>query len=387
MDIHSNICDKFSCIGGDCKRTCCVGWDIGIDAGTNEFYQNFPGEFGDYLRKNLSETEKGIMIRMTDEQSCPFLDEKGLCRVYQNCGEEHMSNTCKVFPRVTKMIGKIKFWGISLSCEEALRIIYEEKEPLSLVCDREEEINEELPGAILYTTWATELLQDREVPLCLSLGTVLYTGMNADRHLSEKDSVRMSLILKETPTVLKQFQEIKETFDRKQLYQTAEKQIFQVVDTFCQIANVSDLYYSKYFLWNEEVFGYSDEERRMLIRDCLTRRTANREHMKYMRRLASAFLLTRAGSLQTKEEVEEWLFEKFANYIIVATILPLIWQDTVVQDRDYFSRLACLGRAFEHTEIIRKFVSPVIRDLFHPDVMAYVFVYMVLFDADFFEVE
>lgn len=387
MNIRSDIYDKFSCIGGNCRRTCCVGWSIMVGDETNEFYQNFPGEFGDYLRENLSETENGIAIRMTEEKHCPFLDEDGLCQIYQNCGEERMCDICKVFPRVAKKIGEISFFGLSLSCEEVLQIIYKEREPLSLVCDWKTESNEELPGAVLYVMWAAELLQDCDVPFCVSLGTVLYTGMNAERYLAEKDSVRMSLILKEAPNVLEQFRESKETFDRKQLYQTAENRIFQVVDAFCQIAKISGLYYPEFVLWDEEVFRYSDEERHLLIRDCLARRGANRGHIEYMRRLASAFLLARAGFLQTKEGVEEWLFEKFANYMILAAVLPLIWQDAVVQDRDYFSRLACLGRLFEHSDLMHKFVSPVIQDLSHPDVMAYVFVYMVLFDADFFEAE
>ena len=30
---------------------------------------------------------------------CPFLDDIGLCNIIIKCGEDHLSKTCKTFPR------------------------------------------------------------------------------------------------------------------------------------------------------------------------------------------------------------------------------------------------------------------------------------------------
>ena len=40
MDIHADIYDEFSCIGGDCRRNCCQGWAITIDHKTTEYYKS-----------------------------------------------------------------------------------------------------------------------------------------------------------------------------------------------------------------------------------------------------------------------------------------------------------------------------------------------------------
>lgn len=50
---------EFSCIAGDCKDSCCLGWEIDIDEDSYEYYQTLPGEVGERLRKGMYETEDG----------------------------------------------------------------------------------------------------------------------------------------------------------------------------------------------------------------------------------------------------------------------------------------------------------------------------------------
>ena len=48
---------------------------------------------------------------MTEKKECPFLDEMGLCKIYQEYGPEHMGNACKLFPRACLNIeGKTTFF-------------------------------------------------------------------------------------------------------------------------------------------------------------------------------------------------------------------------------------------------------------------------------------
>lgn len=42
---------EFSCIAGECKDSCCLGWEIDIDEDSYEYYQTLPGEVGERLRK------------------------------------------------------------------------------------------------------------------------------------------------------------------------------------------------------------------------------------------------------------------------------------------------------------------------------------------------
>ena len=69
-----------------------------------------------------------------------FLDSKGLCEIYQVLGEDKMGVVCTQFPRYTEYYGAVKETGIGLACEEAARIICQDKEAFTF---NEETISEE----------------------------------------------------------------------------------------------------------------------------------------------------------------------------------------------------------------------------------------------------
>ena len=102
--------------------------------------------------------------------------------------------------------------------------------------------------------------------------------------------------------------------------------------------------------------------------------------MEYMQRLAAAFLLSHAQALKDGVSVELLFLERFVNFMVLAAVLPLAWQENVVQDKVYFERLARIGRMFEHSSLIHDYVYPVLRDYFHLEVMDYVIAFMVLFN-------
>lgn len=132
--------EKFSCIASKCKDNCCFGgWQIDIDEETVEYYRNVKGEFGEKLRESLTYTDTHCFKLQSGV--CPFLDSNNLCQIYKELGEEHMGVVCTQFPRFTEYYGNIKEMGIGLACEEAARIILEDKEAFSYV---EQEIEEEL---------------------------------------------------------------------------------------------------------------------------------------------------------------------------------------------------------------------------------------------------
>lgn len=121
----------FVCIGSDCSFTCCRDWKITIDEETDRFYQSVDGEMGERLKRCIQhENGEARFILEEGDARCPFLNEKGLCSIYINLGEEHLSNTCKYYPRYLFSIGDICFAGVSISCPETARFFLTHEEPL-----------------------------------------------------------------------------------------------------------------------------------------------------------------------------------------------------------------------------------------------------------------
>ena len=114
----------FVCIADRCKDNCCRGgWQIEVDEETFEYYKSQKGPFaGELLAALVSDGDSCYFNNSKGE--CPMLDEKGLCRVYQEMGEEHMGTVCTQFPRFSEYFGDVKETGVGLSCEEAARLIF-----------------------------------------------------------------------------------------------------------------------------------------------------------------------------------------------------------------------------------------------------------------------
>lgn len=150
---------EFHCIAGDCKDNCCVGgWEIDIDDEMAEYYMNLQGEFGDRLRASITRTDE-YCFQLKDGK-CPFLDNKNLCEIYQELGEDKMGVVCTQFPRYTEYYGAVKETGIGLACEEAERIIFSDKEYFSLIS---EEIDEaETPDSEYDKELAEKLFRVRD---------------------------------------------------------------------------------------------------------------------------------------------------------------------------------------------------------------------------------
>lgn len=108
--------NKFKCIAKRCQNSCCVGWEITVDQKTLQKYEQSGRE--DILRHISCGS-----IELCDGSRCPFLTERGLCRIISELGEEFTSVICREHPRFYHKIGERIEGGIGASCEEAARII------------------------------------------------------------------------------------------------------------------------------------------------------------------------------------------------------------------------------------------------------------------------
>ena len=129
-----NYYKKFHCIADKCKNSCCsAGWEIDIDEDTANYYSKVPGSFGEKLNKNITVNSDGSSkcFKLDINKNCPFFNNKKLCEIYINLGEEHLCQICTEHPRYYEWFKNLKEVGIGLCCEEAARIILIETEPFS----------------------------------------------------------------------------------------------------------------------------------------------------------------------------------------------------------------------------------------------------------------
>lgn len=109
---------QFKCIAGECTDTCCAGWDVDVDSDSYEYYKKVGGAIGNKLEKVMrpKKDEEGCTFELTSDMRCPFLDERNLCELIINLGEDSICETCTDFPRFKNEYGATREIGIAPSC-------------------------------------------------------------------------------------------------------------------------------------------------------------------------------------------------------------------------------------------------------------------------------
>lgn len=138
-----NYFNEFKCIASECEDTCCAGWEIVIDDETHKRYEKVEGEFGEILRSKIVKSD-GENIFLLNNGNCSFLNEKKMCEIYINLGEDHLCYTCQQFPRYTEEFLDLKEVGLSLSCPEAARIILRKAENTTFNLSEEDNCENEM---------------------------------------------------------------------------------------------------------------------------------------------------------------------------------------------------------------------------------------------------
>ncbi|MBR5438040.1 MAG: flagellin lysine-N-methylase [Clostridia bacterium] len=128
-----SYCREFRCSADKCSDNCCIGWEIDIDEATAEFYSSVDGDFGRRLGENICHGECSSFILKGER--CPFLNEKNLCDIIINLGEDKLCQICSDHPRYNEWYGDIKEGGVGLCCEEAARLILTAENPLEFTAE------------------------------------------------------------------------------------------------------------------------------------------------------------------------------------------------------------------------------------------------------------
>lgn len=112
----------FQCDGSKCNAKCCGKWRIDIDMETYKKYQRIKNPA---MRKKIlsgiqpSTIQTGFQIKLNNKGVCPLLCEDNLCYVQRNMGEDALSQTCKVYPRMVQQIGNYQFRMLAMTCPVA----------------------------------------------------------------------------------------------------------------------------------------------------------------------------------------------------------------------------------------------------------------------------
>ncbi|MBR6767155.1 MAG: flagellin lysine-N-methylase [Clostridia bacterium] len=175
---------EFKCIASECRHSCCIGWEIDIDEDTLSVYDGVEGAFGEKIAASIERTDEGAHFILDQNERCPFLNEKGLCDLIIEMGEENLCQICADHPRFRNHIADRTEMGLGLCCEAAGKLILsrgKKTEFIVLEDDGEEEEFWETDEEILETRdEILKILQDRSVPADVRIEDMLKfcgTGM------------------------------------------------------------------------------------------------------------------------------------------------------------------------------------------------------------------
>lgn len=240
---------KFKCIASECEDTCCAGWEIVVDDETYDYYKCVKGKFGNRLKNEIVQDEDGDNIFILKGNRCAFLNDRDLCDIYNELGEEHLCYTCKEYPRFTEEFGSIREVGLSLSCPEAARII------LGKTNITEFDVVEDDDMVSAYN--------DISYDIFMQLSTSRNLIMNIIQNRSMELSHRISIVLSFTDEIQKKIDEdkIDEIVQVRKKY-SDDKFINNYVDSLKSLKNNKEFRYDnikKYFEVYKDIDHINEE--------------------------------------------------------------------------------------------------------------------------------
>lgn len=176
----------FACIADRCKHSCCIGWEIDVDDAARHKYSALRGGYGEEIKKSICGNPPHFALREDDR--CPHLDERGLCRIIRELGENYLCDICREHPRFYNSTAHGREVGLGISCEEACRIVLSSNNYAEMIEIGEEdgEINTDF-DATAEREKVYELLSDRNIPYAERLRAITEKYDTAPEKLSDKE--------------------------------------------------------------------------------------------------------------------------------------------------------------------------------------------------------
>ena len=162
--VYPDFYPEFHCTASDCRHSCCRGWEIDIDEDTLRLYDDLSGDLGQTIRKSIGRDPEPHFV-LTDDESCPFLQSDGLCRLILTLGEESLCDICTEHPRFYNDYPDRTEVGLGLCCEEAVRLLLSSDEPLRLIAELDDDDELCPTPALRLRERIFDILADRSLPL------------------------------------------------------------------------------------------------------------------------------------------------------------------------------------------------------------------------------
>ncbi len=168
--------ERFACLAGDCRHTCCQIWDILIDSDTAAAYQAKEGPLGEKLRESMYQRESETYFELNQQGFCHFLRQDGLCDLVVQHGDGMLCRLCREFPRFSASFSGRREMRLSISCEAAGRLLLSRTEKARWVLKEGEETQDDLTprekGFISWRQGLYDVIQYRELPLAMRLSII-----------------------------------------------------------------------------------------------------------------------------------------------------------------------------------------------------------------------
>ncbi len=168
---------SFRCLADKCRHSCCIGWEIDIDPETRETYRSIPGTLGARLQKGIADGDEGAHFILDGKERCPMLNEKGLCDLICQQGEEMLCQICADHPRFRNFFSDRTEMGLGLCCEGAALLALSQTKPFSLITLEDDGSNEALSEEEAFLLKERDalfaILQDRSLSLAQRLDRLL----------------------------------------------------------------------------------------------------------------------------------------------------------------------------------------------------------------------
>lgn len=138
--------DSFKCKCGQCRHTCCGGWRIAV--GEKEYFRIIGQECsqelhnrieGAFVRPEFPTPERFMLMEADWTGRCRLLDSDGMCMLQKECGEEAITEVCRVYPRSYKSENGQYNVCCSASCEAVVELLLR-KEPLRFTTEEDTRI-------------------------------------------------------------------------------------------------------------------------------------------------------------------------------------------------------------------------------------------------------
>ncbi len=168
----------FACKADRCRHTCCSSWRIPISRSEYQTLMNMECSDDLYRRVQRAFEEPDFVtddcyryISFNWLGQCP-VQEKGLCALHSEKGEQFLPKVCRLYPRSLKKINSYNVATCSSSCEAVLELLYDSdkmsitSQYLQLQPELQYDVNEE---DVKQIKLFQDLLKDRSTTLAESI--------------------------------------------------------------------------------------------------------------------------------------------------------------------------------------------------------------------------